>query len=310
MTTLQNELIRLAALRNCEGASLLAEQDLDEAIARFAVAYHCIGRARRVQGIGSLISDSTDLDTDHDEENDYTSSDEAEDETVAIPADSVDRFHFILDSAEVAWYAVSRRQDAWPPMPILATTGPEHFVYGEGLVFHPESASDPEESSFFEAVILFNMGVTFHQQGRIHHSDSSILSSSSLSADKTAAIRGLLCYSQCLKRLKEGRYDHSTQAAHANMIVEAHMLIACLNNKAQVLVELGDYHEAFWMLQELGPMLLATAGDPPGFEAAEVRGLEGTMELLNTPEFTAVHESALAAAAASARRSVTVAGAT
>jgi hypothetical protein len=291
MTTLQqHDLIRLAALRNCEGASLLGEQDLEEAIARFAAAYHCIDRARRNQGTSSH------RDTDGGEDDDGTG-----DEAVAIPAESIDRFHFILDSAQVSWYAASRRQDAWPPAPITATNSPAHFVYAEALVFHPESASDLEESSFFEAVILFNMGVTFHQQGRIRQSSSSVLSSASLLAsDKAAAIRGLLCYSQCLKRLKEGNYDHSTQAAYANMVVEAHMLIACLNNKAQVLVELGDYHEAFWMLQELGPMLLASAGDPPGFEEAEVRGLEGTMELLNTPEFTAVHESALAAAAAAA----------
>lgn len=277
--TSTRDLIRLAALRNCEGASHLAEEELEEAVANFTEAYHCIGQA-----VARGRDDEDDEDADADEED-------------CLPSESVDKYHFILDTTEVAWYAASRvvpddtthhsRRGAAAPVHDTAIS----FIAKEALVFPPESASDPGETPFFEAVILFNMALAFDTNGR-----NRATFETNLASRKSCLCRSLFCYTQCLRLLKEGNYDHSITSIHANRLVEAHLLVASLNNKAQVLFALEEYHQAFWSLQELGSVLASSAGSPPGFKASEIRGLEATMELLSTPEMTAVRDTAMAAA--------------
>ena len=217
-----------------------------------------------------------------------------------MPPESVDRYHFILDTTEVAWYAAGRIPEAErnanngtvAASGAVASDTVSCFVAKEAMVFHPSLVNESRETPFFEAVIMYNLALTFHQNGRCHGGLEATDDSR-----RNCLCRGLRCYTHCLRLLKEGNYDHSINSIHANRIVEAHLLIASLNNKVQALFALGEYHQAFWSLQELASVLAATAGDPPGFKDAEVRGLEGTLELLNTPEMTAVHDAAMAAAA-------------
>lgn len=283
------DLIRLAALRNCEGASFLAEDELEEAVANFAIAYRCIGQAI------ARDADASDQEESASEANSDSDNDDSDDDGNAIPAESVDRYHFILDTSHVAWYAASRTQEEGVNHRTLPdardATPSSNFISKEAMVFHPESASDPEETPFFEAVIMFNLALTFHQNGLCIPP----IGMATTSSQRKCLCRGLYCYSQCLKLLKEGNYNHSTSSIQANRIVEAHVLIASLNNKAQALFSMGEYDDAFWILQELGSVLNNSAGDPPGFQGDEVRGLEGTMELLNEPEMTAIEDAAMAA---------------
>ncbi|CAB9505199.1 expressed unknown protein [Seminavis robusta] len=281
----QKELLRLAALKNCEGVSFLGEEELDEAIASFAVAYHCIGRALRGESSGDEQQEGGNNEDEAGSDNERPNP--------LIPPESVDKYHFILDTNEPAWFTATKI-DGETPVPPTPRPPQQCFVYDEALVFHPQSASDPREVNFFEAVILFNMAITFHQHARIRYSSESggaNNATAQASSTRKNATRGLNCYNHCLKRLKEGNYEHSTDETRANLFVEAHMIIVSLNNKAQVLVELGDFHEAFWILRELESVMTFSHGNPPGFKPEEIRGLQGTVELLRTSEFTAVHEA-------------------
>jgi tetratricopeptide (TPR) repeat protein len=266
----RKDLIRLAAFRNCEGASHLADEEHEEAIADFLVALHCILQAIHIGGErGSSMVD--DDDDDDDETDDL------------VPPESVDKYHFILDSPNVAWYAASKIQNSLTAAAVLSENNNNmRFVYDEALVFNPESANELSETPFFEGVIAFNLALTLHHKGLLS-ARYSTMPGNIACCDRGSLYRGLRCYNQSLEsiRINDGPIDK------ANIMVEAHMLIACLNNKAQLLFTLGDYEHAYHILQELTMVMNAIAGNPPGFEEPEVRGLEGTMELLHSPEITA-----------------------
>lgn len=264
----EKDLIRIAALRNCEGASHLGDGEFDEAIAKFAVAYYCINRA----------VDGGTRNANHD--NDSATADEAEngdddDVEECLSCEDVDKYHFVLDSPFAAWFSASNIQEHSQQVAALSrtdiTASAYHFVYSEALVFNPANANDPRETPFFKGIIIFNVALTFHRRG-LQDGTSSV-----------SLQKALHFYNRCLDSIRKGE-PHTNQV---NIMIEAHMLIATLNNKTQLLFGQGEYIQASYCLAELQKIMDGTAGKPPGFDEHEVRGLESTIDLLNSPEVAA-----------------------
>jgi tetratricopeptide (TPR) repeat protein len=93
--------------------------------------------------------------------------------------------------------------------------GDSFFVYNKALLFE---SSDQIDLSFTNAILLFNMALTFHQRGRVANEESKLRKSQSL-------------------------YKLSSELVPEISSCSGALLLAALNNQTHIHFELGDYEQ-------------------------------------------------------------------
>ncbi|CAB9526833.1 expressed unknown protein [Seminavis robusta] len=140
------------------------------------------------------------------------------------------------------------------------TTGfnPKHFVYAKPLVFNPAAARRPVDALLYTAVIMFDQALGYHQEGARNH-------------DKDLLLRSLSFYDISLEILIDSALQFDC----------AHVIIATMNNKACVYMELGMTDYADTVLEELLSVIVSAARGGT-FTEPDLQGVLGNLQFLKT----------------------------
>lgn len=247
-------MVQRAALLNLEGATYLEDHNEQLALAAFNNALDCMSQAASSFYCTKLLEQVAAASTLASVLGPTRAAELAEPETtlppppnwiplMAVPKPSLD---LTTDAMSVSYEADKDSVEE----------NPQHFLYRQGLVFHPDVARTPVDSLFYSAVVIFNTALCFHQDGQ--------------DVDATAMMKAASLYDICLELLKES-------ATRFNC---AHIIISAMNNKACLHHCVGDLNKANKVLDQLLSVIVSSKVYSEAFSQRDVEGILHNILLL------------------------------
>lgn len=245
------EMVQRAALLNLEGATHLEANDDQQALASFNNALDCMSLAassfyctKLLEQVAAASTLSTVLNLTAVAQPQLIRPVNNDIPLMAIPKPILDP----TANPDLMTISYAADEDS-------AEKNPQHFLYRQGLVFHPDVARTPVDSLFYSAVVIFNTALCFHQENE------------TVAMNKASSL-----YDICLELLKES-------ATRFNC---AHIIVSAMNNKACLHHSLGDYDNANQTLDQLLSVIVSSTGASQSFSRQDMEGILHNILLLKT----------------------------